>query len=84
MDFNKIQSNKPLEGEPQVVKQPELTDTEKEKITRVVEAMSKAEKIVAVRSIPTEILQNEVTRRIKRDKDKLKGFKELVESMEKY
>lgn len=63
---------------------PELSAGEVYAIERIIGNMSNAEKAVAVRSIPTEILQNEVTRRLKRDNANLKGLKELVSSMESY
>ena len=76
--------SKPVEPETEAIRVPELTEADTAKVTEVIKAMSKAEKIVAVRNMPTEILQNEISRRIKRDKEKLRGFKELVESMEEY
>lgn len=83
MDFKNIQLNRP-EGVAQEVINTELTEADVAKVTEIIEGMSRAEKVVAVRSIATEILQNEVTRRIKRDKAKLNDFRELVNSMEKY
>lgn len=46
-----------------------LTVAEVERLERVTNNMSNDEKAVIVRKIPTVILQNEMTRRIKRDEE---------------
>jgi len=67
-----------------VTKKLVLSPAETEKIERIIGSMSNHEKEVAVHKIPTEILQNEITRRIKRDKEDLKGIKAIIENMEEY
>lgn len=61
-----------------------LSQGETEKIERIIGNMSNGEKTVAVRKIPTEILQNEITRRIQRDKANLRGVKAIIDAMEDY
>lgn len=78
MDFKNTQLNRPDNANT------ELSEAGVAKIEEIMEGMSRAEKVIAVRSISIEILQNEVTRRIKRDSEKLKCFRELVNSMEKH
>lgn len=75
---------KPAEPTISAVKKDYLPQGEAEKIERIVGNMSNLEKAVAVRKIPTEILQNEITRRVKRDKENLRCIKEVIDSMEDY
>lgn len=83
MDFKNIQLNRP--EEPVVtVANTELTKAEVDKIGQIIESLSKDEKIIAVRSFPTEILQNEISRRLKRDKDQRNQLRDIVNAMEKY
>ena len=67
-----------------VIKNSPLSKVETEKIERIIGNMSNQEKEVAVHSIPTEILQNEISRRLKRDKENLRGIKAIIDCMEKY
>ena len=61
-----------------------IKPAEAEKIERLVGNMSNPEKAVAVHKIPTEILQNEITRRIQRDKAALNQIKGIVDALERY
>lgn len=51
---------------------------------RYVKNMKKHEKIAAVREIPTDILQNEISRRLKKDHEAKMGIKEIVDSWGSY
>ena len=82
MDFKSIQLNRPEEAV--TVATTELTKAETDKIGQIIESLSKDEKIIAVRNFPTEILQNEISRRLKRDKDQRNALKEMVNAMDKY
>lgn len=64
--------------------QNKLSKAEAEKIELLVGNMTNEEKEVVVHSIPTEILQNEITRRLKRDKKTTEKIKVIVDSLEKY
>ena len=61
-----------------------LPPAEVEKIETVIGNMTNLEKAVAVRKISTEILQNEITRRVKRDKENLRGIKAIIDGLEEY
>ena len=61
-----------------------MTQAEINKINDIVEAMSNEEKVVVVKNIPTELLQNEITRRLNRDRELRELITNLVNSMEKY
>jgi hypothetical protein len=67
-----------------VAKKPALSPAEAEKIEKIIGNMSNHEKAVAVHSIPTEILQNEITRRVQRDKEVIKQIKSIVDALERY
>lgn len=69
---------------PEPIPEIPMTQTEVEAIESVIDSMSNLEKAVAVHSIPTEILQNEITRRIQRDKAAMKQIKSIVDAFEKY
>lgn len=84
MDFKNIQLNRPEEVVEPVAVSGELTKAETDKIEQIIESLSKAEKIIAVRSFPTEILQNEISRRLKRDKDQRNALRDMVNAMDKY
>lgn len=76
--------NEELEPIITATKKPALPKVEAEKIERVIEGMSNHEKEVAVRKIPTEILQNEISRRLKRDKADLRDIKAIIDRLEEY
>ena len=61
-----------------------MTQAEVNKINNIIEAMSDEEKAVVVRNLPTEFLQGEITRRLKRDKEQNNLILELYKSIEKY
>lgn len=75
---------KPAEPSILATEQESLTEVEVEKIQGVISSMSNLEKAVVVRKIPTEILQNEISRRLKRDKADLRSIKAIIGSMEEY
>lgn len=61
-----------------------MTNAESIKLEEIVEAMSDEEKTVAVRCIPTEILEGELSRRSSRDREQTDRLRELVNNMERY
>ena len=61
-----------------------MTDAEVKRLEEIIDAMGYEEKVVAVHSIPTEILEDELKRRSKRDMEHKELIKNLVDSMEKY
>lgn len=61
-----------------------MTNAEVIKLEEIVEAMSEEEKLVAVRCIPTEILEGELSRRSSRDREQNDRLRELVKNMERH
>lgn len=61
-----------------------MTNAEVIKLEEIVEAMSHEEKVVAVRCIPTEILEGELSRRSSRDREQNDRLRELVKNMERH
>ena len=61
-----------------------MTNAEVIKLEEIVEGMSHEEKVVAVRCIPTEILENELSRRSSRDREQNDRLRELVKNMERH
>lgn len=61
-----------------------MTQIEIEKIESVMDAMSNEEKAVAVHSIPIEILQNEITRKIQMKQAAINQIKGIVDALERY
>lgn len=74
MDVPNFLNEQPKEALPDIT----LTTAEVEKLERTIKNMSNDEKKVAVRKIPTFILQNEITRRIKRDEEYKREFMSLA------
>ena len=60
-----------------------MTNAEINKLEEIVEAMSYEEKLVAVRCIPTEILEGELSRRSSRDREQTDRLRKLVNNMER-
>ncbi len=61
-----------------------MTNAEVIKLEEIVEAMSTEEKVVAVRCLPTEILEGELSRRSSRDREQNDRLRELVKHMERH
>lgn len=61
-----------------------MSDAERNKIEEIIDAMSNEEKVVVVRSIDTDILQGEISRRLNRDREQKNAIIGLANSMEKY
>ena len=61
-----------------------MSEAEKNKLQDVIYAMGYEEKLVAVRCIPTEILEDELKRRSSKQREQNNLLKELVKNMEKH
>lgn len=61
-----------------------MSEAETKRLEEIIDAMGYEEKVVAVHSIPTEILEGELSRRSSRDRERKELIKNLVENMEKY
>ena len=61
-----------------------MKQNEIEAIKSVIGSMTNYEKEIAVHSIPTEILQNEISRRMNRDREALKGIRNILGALDEY
>lgn len=55
-----------------------------EELTRLIKNMMRYEKEAVVKGIPTDILQNEITRRMNRDHKALKDVKKILIALDEY
>ncbi len=61
-----------------------MTNAEINKLKEVIEGMSHEEKLVAVKCLPTEILEGEIKRRLTVYEEQNDRFIKLIESMERH